>query len=117
METIEHRQNEQQQRSQRRHVQFANNESAAAILRATIPRNSASSHDQGCQQRHRMPCHNQTQIISQLGTSPRMDPEQRDELISEISNLMQRRLVTTTLSLGSCKESWNFTSRYKLKIS
>ena len=101
METIERRQNEQQRRSQRRHVRFANNESAAAVPRATISRNSAPSHDQGRQQCHRMPHRDQTQIISQLRTSPalnRMDPEQRDELISEISNLVQRRLVSTTLS-------------------
>ena len=101
METVERRQNEQQQRSLRRHVRFANNESAAAVPRTTISRNSAPSHDQGRQQRHRMPHRDQTQIISQLRTSPalnRMDPEQRDELISEISNLVQRRLVTTTLS-------------------
>ena len=55
----------------------------------------------------------ETQIINQQRTSPalnRMDPKQHDELISEISNLVQRRLViTTTLS----EESWNFTSRYK----
>ena len=101
METVERRQNEQQRSSQRRHVRFANNESAAAVPRATTSRNSAPSHDQGCQQYHRIPRRDQTQIISQLRTSPalnRMDPEQRDELISEISNLVQRRLVTTTLS-------------------
>ena len=55
METVERRQNEQQRRSQRRHVRFANNESAAAVPRTTISRNSALSHDQGRQQRHRMP--------------------------------------------------------------
>ena len=101
METIERRHNEQQRRSQRRHVRFANNESAAATPSSTISRNSTPSHDQGRQQRYRMPHRDQTQVISQLRTSPalnRMDPEQRDELISEISNLVQRRLVTTTLS-------------------
>lgn len=101
VEAIERRQNEQQRRSQRRHVRFASNESAAASSSPTVSRNSAPSHNQGRQQHYCMPRRDQTQIISQLRTSPalnRMDPEQRDELISEISNLVQRRLVTTTLS-------------------
>ena len=101
METIECRQNEQQRRSQRRHVRFANNESVAAAPGSIFSRNSVPSHDQGRQQHYRIPRRDQAQIISQLRTSPalnRMDPEQRDELISEISNLVQRRLVTTTLS-------------------
>lgn len=104
METIERRQNEQQRRSQRRHVRFVNNESVAAAPGppgSTFSRNSVPSHNQGRQQHYRMPRRDQAQIISQLRISPalnRMDPEQRDELISEISNLVQRRLVTTTLS-------------------
>ena len=102
METIERRQNEQQRRSQRRQVRFANNESVAAASGSTFSRNSVSSHDhEGRQQHYRMPCRDQAQIISQLRASPalnRMDPEQRDEVISEISNLVQRKLVTTTLS-------------------
>ena len=103
MQAIERRQNEQQRRSQRRHVRFATNESTAASSNPTVSRNPTASHSQGRrqQQHYRMPQRDQTQIISQLRTSPalnRMDPEQRDELISEISNLVQRRLVTTTLS-------------------
>lgn len=98
MEVIERRQNEQQQRSQRRRIRFANNESVAA---STVSRNSAPFHGRGHQQRYHMPHRDQTQIITQLRASPalnRMDPEQRDELVSEISNLVQRKLVTTTLS-------------------
>ena len=101
METIERRQNQQQRRSQRRQVRFANNESVAAAPGSTFSRNSVPSHDQGRQQHYRMPRRDQAQIISQLRASPalnRMDPEQRDEVISEISNLVQRKLVTTTLS-------------------
>jgi len=101
MEVIERRQNEQQRRSQRRHVRFANNESAAVSSNLTVSRNSVLSHDREHQQRYSMPRRDQTQIITQLRASPalnRMDPEQRDELVSEISNLVQRRLVTTTLS-------------------
>lgn len=99
VETIERRQNEQQRRSHRRHVRFANDE--APSVTSSGSRNTTSSRHQGNQQRYRMPHRDQTQIISQLRTSPalnRMEPEQRDELISEISNLVQRRLVTTTLS-------------------
>ena len=102
METIEQRQNEQRRRSQRRHVRFANSEpTVASSGQATISRNHAPSRSQGRHQHYRMPRRDQTQIISQLRTSPalnRMEPEQRDELISEISNLVDRRLVTTTLS-------------------
>ena len=53
------------------------------------------------QHHYHMPCLDQTQIINHLRTSPglnRMDPEQRNEVISEISNLVDRRLVTTALS-------------------
>ena len=100
MEAIQRRQNGQQRRSQRRHIRFAN--SQPVMSTPTTSRNSApSSYDQRRQQRYRMPRRDQTQIISQLRTSPalnRMDPEQRDEVISEISGLVQRRLVTTTLS-------------------
>ena len=100
VEAIQRRQNGQQRRSQRRHVRFANCQSATPT--PTTSRNPApSSHDQRRQQHYRMPHRDQSQIISQLRTSPalnRMDPEQRDEVISEISGLVQRRLVTTTLS-------------------
>ena len=102
METIERRQNEQRRRSQRRHVRFANSESTTASSGpTTVSRNPTPSRSRGRQQHYRMPRRDQTQIISQLRTSPglnRMDPEQRDEVISEISNLVDRGLVTTTLS-------------------
>lgn len=102
VEAIERRQNEQQRRSQRRrHVRFTNNDSAAASHSSITSSNSVPTHGQGNQQRYHVPHRDQTQIVSQLRASPalnRMDPEQRGELISEISNLVQRRLVTTTLS-------------------
>ena len=41
--------------------------------RTTISRNSAPSNDQGRQQHHHMPHRNQTQIISQLRTSPTLN--------------------------------------------
>jgi len=114
-EVIERKENEHQRRSHRtrRRVQFADNE-AAAPPRLSPPRSSESSpslsrsstlsRDQGQQQQrrqYRMPHRDQSQILTQLRTSPalnRMEPEQRDELVSEISNLVQRQLVTSTLS-------------------
>ena len=110
-EVIEHKENEHQRRSQRRprrRVQFADSEAAApprlrnSESSPSLPRSSISSRDQQQQRRHyRMPYRDQSQILTQLRASPalnRMEPEQRDELVSEISNLVQRQLVTSTLS-------------------
>jgi len=114
-EVIERKENEHQRRSQRtrRRVQFADREAAVAPPQLSpprssepshsLPRSSVSSREQGQQQRrrYRMPNRDQSQILSQLRVSPalnRMEPEQRDELVSEISNLVGRQLVTSTLS-------------------